>query len=434
MAFEFRLPDIGEGVVEGEIVRWLVKVGEEVREDQPLVEVMTDKATVEISSPKAGRVLEARGGEGDIIKVHSVLVVLDVGGGSQIAPAAEAPPSPPVLVSAAAPGVSGAVGGPAPAATSRPVSPPSPASLAASTSGKVLATPATRAAARDLGVDLGKVPGSGDGGRVLKTDVLAFAAAGGPSSAPAPLPPSASSSRPLALAAADERVPIRGLRKRIYDAMVASKTTIPHFCYVDEVDMSALSALREQWKGPAEKKGVKITYLPFVMKALQAAFLDFPTLNAWVDDASAEMVLKKSIHLGVSTDTPNGLYVAVVREIEHKSILEVARDLQAVVARVRDGKGTREDLSGSTFTITSVGNFGGMFATPIINKPEVAILGLNRIHERPVVREGQIVIRPMMYVSSSFDHRVIDGAVAARFTNRMKELLENPQQLFLEMR
>lgn len=429
MAFEFRLPDIGEGVVEGEIVRWLVSPGDAVREDQPIVEVMTDKATVEISSPRAGKVLTAAGGPGDIVKVHSVILTLDTEGGEEIpepapvaAPAAGAA-APPARAAAAAPA-------PRPAAPSAGA-PPRP-------SGKVLATPATRHLARELGVDIGRATGTGDGGRVTKDDVRALqAGGGGTGEMPTPLgrPPAPPVARPLAPEpATEERIPIRGLRKRIYEAMVASKTTIPHFSYVDECDMSALVDLRSRWKPAAERRGVKLTYLPFFLKALVAAFRDFPELNAWCDDAAQELVVKKVFHIGVSTDTPSGLFVAVVRDCDRKSILEIARDLHDVVERVRQGKASREDLTGSTFTVTSVGNFGGMFATPIINKPEVAILGLNRIHERPVVRDGQVVVRPMMYLSPSFDHRVIDGAVGARFTNRLKALLESPDELFMEMR
>lgn len=429
MAFEFRLPDIGEGVVEGEIVRWLVSPGDAVREDQPIVEVMTDKATVEISSPRAGKVLAAAGGPGDIVKVHSVILTLDTGAG-------EAVPEP-APVAAAVAGT--AVPPVRPAAAARPAAPS--AGAPTRPSGKVLATPATRHLARELGVDIGRATGTGDGGRVTQDDVRALQAGGGGTGAlPAPpgrpaAPPAPPAARPLAPEpATEERIPIRGLRKRIYEAMVASKTTIPHFSYVDECDMSALVDLRSRWKPAAERRGVKLTYLPFFLKALVAAFRDFPELNAWCDDAAQELVVKKVFHIGVSTDTPSGLFVAVVRDCDRKSILEIARDLHDVVERVRQGKAGREDLTGSTFTVTSVGNFGGMFATPIINKPEVAILGLNRIHDRPVVRDGQIVVRPMMYLSPSFDHRVIDGAVGARFTNRLKALLESPDELFMEMR
>jgi len=431
--FSFKLPDIGEGVVEGEIVSWKVAIGESVAEDQPLVEVMTDKATVEIPSPKAGTVVELNGGEGDVVEVGAVLVVLDLGdvpGGRAAAPKAaeeapkaaeKAPEAPKAAKVAKAP-------------------PPKPANgvgaahyalpTKRSGGGKVLATPATRRVARELDVDLSVVTGTGPGGRVTKSDVIAWSegrraptagaatSGGGIGVAQIAVPPGSGP---------EERVKVRGLRRKISEAMVRSARTIPHFSYVDEVDMTELVALRKQINGELLKRGgSKVSYLPFIMKACWLAFADHPEVNALYDNTTDEVVYKKYFNCGLATDTPQGLYVSVIRDIPGKTIVELSQEITDVVGRVRAGKASRADLSDSTFTITSIGNIGGLFATPIINYPEVAILGVNKIVERPVVRDGEITVRHMTHLSPSFDHRVVDGANAARFTSRLKDLLENP--------
>ncbi len=440
MAFEFKLPDIGEGVVEGEIVSWKVAVGDDVAEDQPLVEVMTDKATVEIPSPKAGKVTALHGGEGDVVEVGAVLVVLDAGGDgtpAQAEPKAEAPspaPSPakeeskaeaPAPKATVAPMING--GGPA-ASYSLPAARPK--------SGKVFATPATRRVARELGVELSDVTGTGPSGRITKSDVIAHsegrsapvASAGAGSWAGishTPVPPGSG---------AETRKKIIGLRRKISESMVRSARTIPHFSYVDEVDMTELVNLRKRVNASLKARGEdKVSYLPFIMKACWIAFDDHPEVNALYDNTTGEIVYKHYFNCGLATDTPQGLYVSVVQDIPNKSISQLAQDIRDVTGRVRAGKASREDLTDSTFTITSIGNIGGLFATPIINYPEVAILGVNKIVERPVVRNGEVVVRHMTHLSPSFDHRVVDGANAARFTSRLKELLENPGLLMAKM-
>jgi len=440
MAFEFRLPDIGEGVVEGEIVSWKVAVGDTVAEDQPLVEVMTDKATVEIPSPTAGTVTSITGGEGDVIEVGQVFLVLDDASGSAAESTTRLSPDEAVDSATAAPSTGSEES--APESSSPPKQAPAvpsngSSSRAVSTvpstrpsGGKVLATPATRRMARELGLDLATLVGTGPQGRVTKSDVIAHsegrsapsstagATGGGLGIVHSPVPPGSGP---------EERVAVRGLRRKISEAMVRSSLTIPHFSYVDEVDMTELVGLRKRVNAQlVADGGSKVSYLPFIMKALWIAFSDYPEVNALYDNTTDEVVYKKYFNCGLATDTPQGLYVSVIRDIPSKSIRELGQDIKEVVERVRSGKATRDDLSDSTFTITSIGNIGGLFATPIINYPEVAILGVNKIVERPVVRNGEVVVRQMTHLSPSFDHRVVDGANAARFVTRLKTLLEEP--------
>lgn len=291
--------------------------------------------------------------------------------------------------------------------------------------------------ARELDLDIQEVPGTGRGGRVTHEDLAQFARAPAPSGNTGVVPPPVGApvlaQAPLPPAGAEEHVRIIGLRRKIAEQMTRSYTTAPHFTYVDEVDVSQLVALRARLRAKAEARGVKLTYIPFLMKALAAVFREFPNLNANVLEDPLTLVVKGDVNIGVATDSPQGLYVPVVKQVQHKSLLSLAAELQDLTQRVREGKVRLDDLQGGTFTITSVGNFGGMFATPILNYPEVAILGVNRIHPRPVVRDGQVVVRDMLYLSPSFDHRIIDGAVAARFVTALKDVLENPESLMLEM-
>jgi len=424
MAFEFKLPDIGEGVVEGEIVSWKVALGDDVAEDQPLVEVMTDKATVEIPSPRAGKVTALNGAEGDVVEVGAVLVVLEEEGGAQApkaAPKAEAKEAPAPEAAAA----------PAAAPTPAPKAAPAvkhTAPTARKPGDKVLATPATRRVSRELGIELSDVPGTGPSGRITKADVIAFSegrrspvASGGGTGMPfthTPVPPGSGE---------EHRVKVRGLRRKISEAMTRSSMSIPHFSYVDEVDMTELVTMRKRVNQSLVARGdSKVSYLPFIMKACWIAFDDHPEVNALYDATTEEVVYKHYFNCGLATDTPAGLYVSVIRDVPNKSIVQLGQDIRDVTGRVRAGKATREDLSDGTFTITSIGNIGGLFATPIINYPEVAILGVNKIEQRPVVRNGEVVVRYMTNLSPSFDHRVVDGANAARWVNRVKELLENP--------
>ena len=465
--YEFKLPDIGEGVTEGEIVKWLVSPGDVVTEDQPIVEVMTDKATVTITAPKAGRVKETRGAAGGVVPVHAVLVVFDLGGDA-------AAPTP-----AAAPEKKGE-----PAATAvgdiketlpgmnlmspEPVAAPSKglAKAPGYWSDKPLATPATRALARELGVDLRTVQPSGPHGRVTKDDVRALGS-GSPATTVAPmavraptLPPPPSSEPPApapppppraeptpapvttrapvkivpaAGAALEERIPLRGVRKRIFEGMARSKHTAAHFTFVEECDVTALKDLRARLRPAAEKEGVKLTFLPFFVKAVVAALKKHPTLNAAFDESSQEIVVRRYYDIGIASATEAGLIVPVVRSADRKSILDVARDIARLAEDTKVGKVSPADLGGSTFTITSLGAQGGLFATPILNFPEVAILGIHQMKQKPVVRDGQIVIGDVMLLSLSFDHRIIDGHVGAAFAYEIIGYLQDPDRLFLEM-
>ncbi|MEM7246096.1 MAG: dihydrolipoamide acetyltransferase family protein [Acidobacteriota bacterium] len=455
MSFEFKLPDIGEGVVEGEIVEWFVSAGDTVAEDQPIVAVMTDKATVEIPSPKAGTITTLGGNSGEILKVGAMLVTIDTDGAGA-APAASAPAAAPTPAPAPKPAPAPAAAAPAPAPTPAPapVASPAPMAVAASaapaSTGPVNASPATRKRARELGVDLSTVAGTGPNGRVQVSDVELAAAR--PAAAPAPMAAPAAAAAP-ALAAVpspepllpipsrdfgaasneEERVPLRGLRKVISERMVESKQTAAHFAYVDECEVTELIALRKSLKGDAARYGVKLTYLPFIMKALVPALKQFPLLNSALDPERGELVYKKYYNIGVAVDTEQGLTVPVVKNVDRKSILEIAHELQDLVGRARSQRASMEDLTGGTFTVTSTGNIGGLFATPIINIPEVAILGVPKMQERPVVRDGEIVIRDMLNLALSLDHRVVDGAVGARFMNALIEQLERPSRMLLEL-
>ncbi len=424
--YVFELPEIGEGVVEGEIVQWLADVGEFVDVDQPLCEVMTDKANVEISSPKAGVVKALHGSPGDIVAVHTPLVDIDTASGAADAkPAAKKakPPAPkPEPKKAAAPAPKPAPKAKAPATT------PAPAPTAARTSGKTLATPAVRSYARDQGLDINVIRGSGKDGRVTRADIDAHLTGGIVAPAAVDFTPVASAGYPRA----DEAVKIIGLRRKIAEKMVESYRMVPHFTYVEEIDATRLVGLRGALKGAAKEKGISLSYLPFIMKALVRVFRDFPTVNANMDEENFTLNVRGEVNIGIATDTPQGLYVPVIKNVESKSILQLAHEVVAITERTRNGTATIDDFRGGTFTITSVGNIGGRFATPIINHPEVAILGVNQIHDRPMVIDGDIVARKMMYLSPSFDHRVLDGAVAARFVAALKDVLETPEVLLVE--
>ena len=438
--FEFKLPDIGEGVAEGEIVNWLVNAGDEVTENQEMVEVMTDKATVTIGAPKACKVTELRFKVGDTVPVGGVLVVFDVGGADAPAPAAkEAAPAPaaapaPKAAAPSSPGpVASAVGD---IRETLPGMSPQVAKNSDYYADKPLAAPATRKLARELGVDLRRVEPSGSAGRVTREDVERQAnGAPAPAAAEAPQAPApAPSPGPVPLRqAADERQPIRGLRKRIFENMARSKHTAAHFHYIDEVDVAAIVSLKDRARPYAEKAGVKLTFLPFIVKAVVAALKRHPRLNSNVDEAAMELVLRKTYDIGIATSTDAGLMVPVVRGCDRLSILEIASEIDRVARAARDGKSQKEDLGGSSFTITSLGRLGGLFAPPIINYPEVGILGIHAIKKRPVVRGDQIVIGEVMNLSFSFDHRIIDGDVGANFAQDIISYLQEPDRLVVEM-
>ncbi len=466
--WEFKLPDIGEGVAEGELVAWGegVAIGATVKVDQLLCEVTTDKATAAITSPKGGKVLELGGKVGEIIRVHSMLVVLELDGdaSTEPLPASAARPSP----ASAGPAPS-APAKPEPAATAvgdiqetlpgvarlaQPRAPASPASVATSAyfSEKPLATPATRKLARELGVDLRTVAPTGPNGRATSDDVrrsLTAAPAAAPSepagaSAPSPVastaPPAAGALAPIKIATpvgvaedVEERTPLKGVRKKIFESMARSKHTAAHFTFVEECDVSALKALRQRLRPAAEEAGVKLTFLPFIVKAVVAALRKHPSLNSAFDESTSEIVRRKVYHIGIASSTDAGLMVPVVKHADRLSILEIAREIQRLGEATKAGKQRIEDLQGSTFTITSLGAEGGLFATPILNFPEVGILGVHQIKQKPVVRDGQIVIGEVMLLSLSFDHRIIDGHVGAAFAYEIIHYLEDPDRLFLEM-
>lgn len=435
---EFKLPDIGEGVTEGEIVNWLVQEGDAVAENQEMVEVMTDKATVTIGAPKAGKVSERRFKVGDTVPVGEILIVIDLEGGG--APA-EAPKSAAAPAPAAAPKAPS--GGPVasavgdirenlPGMAPEPARGPAPASNGDFFSDKPLAAPATRKLARELGVDLRRVEPSGSSGRVTREDVERHAQ-GAPApraAAPAPAP---AAPPPVKTSEGDERVAIRGLRKRIFENMARSKHSAAHFNYIEEVDVGRLIELKDRSKVHADKAGVKLTYLPFIVKAVVAALKLHPRLNSVVDEAAMEHVVKKTYDIGIAMATDAGLMVPVVRHADSRSILEIAKEIDRLAAAAREGKSQREDLGGSSFTVSSLGRLGGFVAPPIINHPEVGIMGVHAIKKKPVVRGNEIVVGDVMMLSFSFDHRIIDGDVGALFAQEVVSYLENPDRLLVEM-
>jgi pyruvate dehydrogenase E2 component (dihydrolipoamide acetyltransferase) len=426
MAFEFKLPDIGEGVVEGEIVRWMVKPGDPVTEDQPMVEIMTDKATVEIPSPRRGYISAIHGGAGEVVKVGATLVVIEEESGA--APSAAVQPSESPV--SAAP-MSAAAKEPAPTVPASPAPlsappaplsppPPRPAAAARKPGERALASPSTRKLARELGMDIEAVAGSGPRGRVTHEDIK--------TASQARLAPKA----PASAAFPEERIPLRAMRKRIAEKMSRSKHTAAHFAYVDDADVSELVRLRDAAEPQAVERGLKLTYLPFIVKAVTLALKKYPILNASLDDAREEIVLKKYYNIGIAVATDAGLIVPVVKNADQKSVFQLAEEIQQLAQAAREGKSKLDDLHGGTFTITSLGAVGGLLATPIINHPEVAILGLHKIEPRPVVRDGAVVIRKMMNLSISLDHRIVDGYVAALFIQEIIRYLQQPGLLFLD--
>jgi pyruvate dehydrogenase E2 component (dihydrolipoamide acetyltransferase) len=416
LVYEFRLPDIGEGVAEGEVVKWLVKEGDEVKENQPLVEIMTDKVNVEIPSPKPGIIQKLMAKEGEVVKVGQALLSIEEKGGQ---PTGSAPERTPVA-SKPSPSTSAETHTPATPQEIPLAAPPQ----ASRKPDEVLATPATRKLARDLGVDISIIQGTGRGGRITDEDVQRFKQLGRALAAV-----TVTTSGPRGI---EVRVPLRGIRRKVAEHMLKSKNATAQVTHVDEVDMTEIVHLRERAKASAEKRGVKLTYLPFVIKALIPALKQYPYLNSSLDDEKEEIVLKKYYNIGIATDTESGLVVPVIKDAERKSITQLATEIATLSEKAHAGQLALNEVQGSTFTITNVGGIGGVFATPIINYPEVAILGLHKITKRPVVQDNQITIRDMTYLSLSFDHRVLDGAIAARFVNAIKQYLEDPKLLLLE--
>lgn len=405
--YVFKLPDIGEGIAESEIATWRVAVGEVVTEDQPLVDMLTDKAAVEIPSPVAGTIVRLHGAPGDKIPVGGVLVTV----GTRE--------------------TGGDVAAPTPAASE---SVPAPAEAAVIINEQVAAAPTVRKRARELGVDLRTVLGSGPAGRILHADLdarsgMPAAAAGtvSPSVVSACAPPASTNDDE-----ATETIRIIGLRRKIAEAMQRSKQRIPHFAYVEEIDMTELEALRVHLNGLHQDRP-KLSLLPLLIQALVRAVPAFPMVNATFDDEVGVVTRHRALHVGIATQTPNGLVVPVLRHAQRQDLWQRAANIKRLADTARADKGTREELSGSTITITSLGALGGIVTTPVINAPEVAIVGVNKMIERPVVKNGQIIVRTMMNLSSSFDHRIVDGFDAASFIQRMKALMEHPATLFMAL-
>jgi 2-oxoisovalerate dehydrogenase E2 component (dihydrolipoyl transacylase) len=430
-----KLPDVGEGIAEAELVEWHVKVGDIVREDDLIAAVMTDKATVEIPSPVEGEVTWVGAEIGDTVAIGSALVKLKVTGGAttEEAPEAETLAEPPKEKPvAAAPATPAAAPEPAPKQlpTPKPVAAPArPAPIVAAPAPrrpvgeKPLASPAVRLKAREAGIDLRQVQGSGPAGRVTHEDIDAFIQRG----------PEAPAKGGLVAKTVVTDVKVVGLRRRIAEKMALSKSRIPHITIVEEVDVSALEDLRAALNKKPTAERPKLTLLPFLMRAMVKALAEQPNLNALYDDEAGIVRQHAGIHLGIATQTPGGLMVPVVKHAEARDIFGCALELNRIAERARQGTATRDELTGSTITITSLGAMGGIATTPVINHPEVAIVGVNKMMVRPVWDGTTFVPRKMMNLSSSFDHRVVDGWDAAVFVQRLKELLENPATLFIDV-
>ena len=440
MASEVKLPELGEGVTEGELVKWLVKPGDTIKPDQPVAEVMTDKATVEVPTPIGGVVKELFFKVGEVIAVEKVLLTLDAGAGATAAKAPEKVSSaPPTKAS-----------GPAPAAKPQAMAekvepkaqPPAGANVAPgfyppAADSRVLATPSTRRLAREMNVDVNEVKGSGLAGRVTREDVMTSTGTGMDTHTTATTFKSPGAPRPAyqsPAGAIEERVPLRGVRKKIAENLQMAKQIIPHFTLMDEAIVTDLVKLRESLKDFAEKNQTKVTYLPFVIKALIATSREFPMFNASIDDAAGEIVYKHYFNIGFAADTPNGLMVPVIKNADQKSILEISREIMDLSKRARDGKLKPDEMKGATITITNIGSVGGTYATPIINHPEVAILGMYKISDKITLgADKQFNVDKAMNFTITADHRLIDGAVAANFLKAFISRIQTPGRLILDM-
>ncbi len=388
MAFDFVLPDLGEGITEGEIRKWLVKEGDAVEEHQTILEVETDKAVVEVPSPKKGRVLKINKDIGDIAKVGEVLMTIAEGGEAiEEKPKAEERPK------------SVSVVGVLPEEE------------------EILAAPAVRALAKELGVKIEALKGSGPGGSITKDDVIEA---------------SEKAKKAEDVYGVIEKIPLRGLRRTIAKNLIQSQRTTAFVTGMDEADITELWTLREREKKSLQQKGIHLTFLPFFIKAVQHALAEHPLLNASVDEEKEEIITKKYYNIGIAVDTPDGLMVPVIKDVDKKTILELAKEIQELSVKAKERKIKLEEMKGSTFTITNYGHFGGVFATPIINYPDVAILGTGKISEKPWVKDGQIVIRKILPLSLTFDHRVTDGVDSALFLSKVIQYLEDPALLFIE--
>jgi 2-oxoisovalerate dehydrogenase E2 component (dihydrolipoyl transacylase) len=422
--YVFKLPDLGEGTVEAEIVGWRVKPGDTVAEDEVVVEVMTEKAAVEVPAPVSGRVISITGAAGEMVPVGAELIVLETDATGTAAAQAATAPAP------ARAGPAGANGGAAPAAVPAAVT-PAGAAAAAVRNGRVATSPAIRRRAHEAGIDLRQVAGSGPNGRIVSKDLEAFVSR---RAHPTPLrggPKPVAVPRPAAAVAATEEVKVIGLRRVIAQRMSEAKRTIPHFAYIEELDITELESLRRHLNARLPDGATALTYLPFLALALIRVLREFPQCNAHYDAERGVIVRYAAVHLGIATQTPDGLKVPVVHDAQALTLWELAAAMRRASESARTNKAKREELSGSTITITSLGKLGGIASTPIINAPEVAIIGVNRAIERPLVIEGAIAVRLTMNLSSSFDHRFVDGYDAASMIQALRECLEHPAAIFI---
>jgi len=422
--YVFKMPDLGEGTVEAEIVAWHVKVGEHVEEDQVMAEVMTEKAAVEVPAPVTGRVVSIAGGPGDMIRVGAELIVFETES-SEAEPLSQAGEVGPGPAEGPAPLPRDQEPAPAPRATS-----PAPAGEV-KRAGRVMASPASRRRAKEAGLDLAQVGGSGPGGRITRGDLEAALSGAAAPAAQAATATKRAAAPGLARRTGTEEVKVIGVRRVIANRMTDAKRNIPHFAYVEEVDVTELESLRQHLNGRLQKGAAPLTYLPFLIAALARVLEDYPQCNAWFDTERNVVVRHRPLHAGVATQTPDGLKVPVVRHAEALTIGELAEEIKRVSETARSGKATREELSGSTITVTSLGKLGGIVSTPIINAPEMAIIGVNKAIDRPVVMNGAITVRRIMNLSSSFDHRFVDGYDAAAMIQALKDMLEHPATIFM---
>ncbi|WP_406590026.1 pyruvate dehydrogenase complex dihydrolipoyllysine-residue acetyltransferase [Bacillus atrophaeus] len=443
MAFEFKLPDIGEGIHEGEIVKWFVKPNDEVDEDDVLAEVQNDKAVVEIPSPVKGKVLELKVEEGTVATVGQTIITFDAPGYEDLQfKGSEESGDAKTEAQVQSTGEAGQD-----VAKEERTEEPAKATGAgqqdqaeADPNKRVIAMPSVRKYAREKGVDIKKVTGSGNNGRVVKEDIDSFVNGGASQETAAPQETASkeSAAKPAAAAPAPEgefpetREKMSGIRKAIAKAMVNSKHTAPHVTLMDEIDVTNLVAHRKQFKQVAADQGVKLTYLPYVVKALTSALKKFPVLNTSIDDKTDEVVQKHYYNIGIAADTEKGLLVPVVKNADRKAIFEISDEINGLATKAREGKLAPAEMKGASCTITNIGSAGGQWFTPVINHPEVAILGIGRIAEKAIVRDGEIVAAPVLALSLSFDHRMIDGATAQNALNHIKRLLNDPQLILME--
>ena len=441
MSFQFKMPDIGEGIHEGEIVKWFVKSGDTVQEDDILCEVQNDKAVVEIPSPVAGTVIDVLIGEGTVATVGQVLVTFDApgyedlqfkGGHEEEEVKQEAPAPTPAPAAAPAPAAQEQAA-PAPAQAAQPQAEVDP-------NRRVIAMPSVRKYAREKGVNIQLVAGSGENGRVMKNDIDAFLS-GGAAQVPSVATEEAAAAEAAAAVAPtpipqgeypETREKMSGIRKAIAKAMVNSKHTAPHVTLMDEVEVAKLWAHRKKFKEVAAAKGIKLTFLPYIVKALTSALREFPALNTSLDDATSEIVHKHYYNIGIAADTDKGLLVPVVKDADRKSVFTISNEINELAVKARDGKLAPNEMKGASCTISNIGSAGGQWFTPVINHPEVAILGVGRIAEKAIVKDGEIVAAPVLALSLSFDHRMIDGATAQNALNHIKRLLNDPELLLME--